>query len=52
MSLKTKRESAGFTQKDLATALNIKQSTVSKWETGESLPRAELLPKIAALRVP
>ena len=36
-------------QEDAASALHIDRSTVSKWEIGESLPRAEMLPKIAAL---
>lgn len=33
----------------LAAQLNIDVSTIAKWETGDSLPRAALLPKIADL---
>jgi transcriptional regulator with XRE-family HTH domain len=43
------RLSANLTQEEAAAALSIKRSTVSMWETGESLPRASLLPRIAAL---
>jgi len=43
------RKCAGLKQVDAAARLAVAQSTISMWETGESLPRAELLPKIAAL---
>ena len=47
---KAKREKAGITQADVAQFLCLQdKSTISKWETGESLPRAEMLPKIAEL---
>lgn len=46
---KEKREMAKLKQREVAEKLNISQSTISMWETGESLPRAELLPKIATL---
>ena len=42
------RSSKGLTQEQLASILNIDRSTIAKWETGQSLPRAELLPKLAA----
>ncbi len=48
-ALKKLREKTGLTQKDIASALNIDTSTVTKWETGESRPRAEKLPEIARL---
>lgn len=47
MGIKTVRTSAGISQEQLAAKLSIERSTVAKWETGKSLPRAELLPKLA-----
>lgn len=49
MNLKEKRESAGLTQEDVAIQLRVGRTTVSMWETGESMPRADKLPKLAAL---
>ena len=44
------RKRSGLTQSDVSNALGLKhKSAVSKWETGGSLPRADMLPKIAAL---
>ena len=43
------REAAGLRQIDAAKALGVGQTTISVWETGEGLPRADLLPKIASL---
>ena len=37
----------GNTQSELATYLNISNKTVSKWETGSSLPDTSYVPKIA-----
>ena len=48
-SLKVLREQAGLSQAAVAAALNIQQSTVSMWETGENQPRAALLPKLSEL---
>ena len=47
MNIKRKRLEAGFTQIDLANKLEIDRSTVAKWETGESFPRAEKLIQLA-----
>ena len=41
------REKCGLTQVELGRAVGVDNTTVCKWETGGSLPRAELLPKIA-----
>ena len=49
MSIKSKREEAGITQTVLAEILNIKQSTVAKWETGKAMPQADKLPEIAKI---
>lgn len=42
------RKEAHLTQDDLATFLGVTKASVSKWETGQSYPDVELLPKIAA----
>ena len=42
------RKEARLTQEDLATFLGVTKASVSKWETGQSYPDLELLPKIAA----
>ena len=49
MSIKEMRLRAKITQNELSSKLSIQRSTVAKWETGKSLPRAELLPKIAQI---
>lgn len=49
MGFKKTREQSGLTQKQVADALGVTQSAVSLWETGQSLPRAEMLIKIAKL---
>jgi transcriptional regulator with XRE-family HTH domain len=38
-----------LTQIQVAKELGISNTTVSMWETGNALPSAKLLPKIAAL---
>ena len=37
------------TQREVAAALGVKESAVSKWERGISKPRADRLPKLARL---
>lgn len=46
-NIKKMREQAKLTQNEVAISLRIQQSTVAMWETGESMPRAGLLPKLA-----
>ena len=46
-NLKALRKERGFSQEQLAARLNIVRQTVSKWETGTSVPDAELLTKLA-----
>lgn len=41
------REKARKTQTEIAERLDVDKSTVSKWETGGSLPRAATLIKLA-----
>jgi len=43
------RKNLGLTQEAVANALDVSIAAVSKWETGNSCPDIELLPKIAAL---
>ncbi len=45
--LKKLRENARLTQSDAASALGVGQSAISMWETGESVPKTEMIPKIA-----
>lgn len=47
MSFKSEREKSGKTQRDIAVALSVDQSTVSLWEVGKTHPRAKLLPALA-----
>lgn len=49
MSMKEWRLKAKMTQEEVAQKLNIQRTTVSMWETGESNPRADKLPQLAAL---
>lgn len=46
-SLRDLRQKRKLTQQDLADKLGVSRVAVTKWETGEAYPRAELLPKIA-----
>ena len=49
MRIKTLRESKKLTQMDVADALKVSRATVAMWETNKSVPRAQLLPKLAQL---
>lgn len=41
------RKKLGMSQSDLADLLEVSRQTISKWETGESLPEISRLPKLA-----
>lgn len=41
------RTAAGLLQKDVADKLGVDRTTVTKWETGEILPRTDKLPALA-----
>ena len=43
------RKNAGFTQDQIAKAVNVDRSTVAKWETNKAKPRVDTLIKLAAL---
>lgn len=47
--IKSLRERAGLTQLELATALNVRQASVSRWESGDSMPSADKLPELAKI---
>ena len=45
--IKALRKNKNITQNELAEVLNVSLQSVSKWETGNSIPDVELLPIIA-----
>lgn len=47
--LYTLRKEKGMTQAELASALNVTNKAVSKWETGEAMPETSLLLPIAKI---
>ena len=47
--LYTLRKEKGMTQAELASALNVTNKAVSKWETGEAMPETALLLPIAQI---
>jgi transcriptional regulator with XRE-family HTH domain len=44
---KSRRESLGLTQRDIAMRLNLTTSAVSAWECGDAIPRLSLLSELA-----
>lgn len=49
MGICARRNELNLTQDDVAKKIGVDRSTVAKWETGQSFPRAELLPKLASI---
>ena len=49
MNLKDARKRSGYTQEQAAKKLGIDRSTVTKWETGKSMPRVDKLIELAHL---
>ncbi len=45
--LKELRQKCGYTQIILAEKMGVSQSSLAGWETGDSFPAAEKLPKLA-----
>ena len=43
------RDAENLTQDGLAEQLKVDRSTVAKWETGDALPRAAMLPRLASI---
>ncbi len=44
ISMAAARVNAGLTQKQLASVCGVSESTVIKWESGEAVPRINMLP--------
>lgn len=50
--IKQHRKKLGLTQKEFADMLSVSDKTVSRWETGNQVPDALLMPDIAkALKI-
>lgn len=49
MKMKQYRVNANLRQEDIAVAMKIDRTTVTKWESGDSLPRADKLPQLAKI---
>ena len=49
MAFAEQRRKMGLTQVEVAQQLGVTGAAVSMWESGKTLPRLSLLPKIAAL---
>lgn len=49
MGIKKHREAKGYTQHTLAEKLGVSPAAVAMWETGERIPRASTLAKMAEL---
>lgn len=48
-NIKSLRKQNGYSQETLANQLNVVRQTISKWETGQSVPDADMLEKLATL---
>lgn len=48
-NIRVLREKNGFTQQQVAEVVNVSQQAVAMWENGLTKPRADLLPRLAAL---
>lgn len=48
-NIKALRKKKGMTQEELAEDLHISAQAVSKWETGQSCPDVDMLPKLAII---
>ena len=49
LSIKSRREALGVSQRDIAKSIGVDVSTVTKWEAGAAAPRTALLPALADL---
>ena len=47
--IRAMRKSRNMTQEELASRLNVSRTAVTMWETGQSLPRTELLPRLSEI---
>ena len=49
VNIKALRLKRNLLQSDIAEKMNIDRSTVAKWETGATYPRADKLPELAKI---
>ena len=49
MKIRELRETAGLSKTDVAREMGVDLAAVSRWDSGESMPRAAKLPKLAEL---
>lgn len=49
MKIRELREAAGLSKTDVARIMEVDLAAVSRWDSGESMPRAAKLPKLAEL---
>lgn len=49
MKIRELREAAGLTQTEVARHMNVDCSAVARWDSGNVLPRADKLPRLADL---
>ena len=47
IEIRTYRKNAKLTQEDVGQLVGVKANTVSQWETGERVPRVDMLQKLA-----
>ena len=46
-NIRTARKNKGMSQEELASRLNVVRQTISKWESGRSVPDSEMLVKLS-----
>ena len=49
ISIKAARINKGLTQKELAKLLNVSNKTVSSWENGRSVPKADKIDQLCTI---
>lgn len=49
MLIKQKREQLGLKQAELASIMNVTQTSIAKWETEQAIPRIDKLIKLAKI---
>lgn len=49
ISIKSARVNAGYSQKDASSRLGVSNKTLSSWENGNTVPKANMIDKICRL---
>lgn len=49
IEIRAYRKKAKMTQEDVAKLVGVKANTVSQWETGDRVPRVDMLQKLAGV---